>query len=937
MSRKTSFLVLLLGFYLTSSAHAATIIWVSDNKNPAGGATADQGWVDLLRAAGHTVEYRGEGGAGDADFRYWRDLTAAKVAELNEADLIIVSRDTSSGNYDDGDEPSLWNSVTAPILHQAIHIARSSRWLWLNSTSTSSTTGNMAAVLPGHPVFAGVTLDASGEVNVLESGDADVGNVTDAGNGTVIATRADTGAVWIAEWEVGVEYYAGAGQFAGGPRMWFAGGGEPDGFLNFNAEGQKLFLNAVRHMAGGSEPGRASDPNPAHEAADIQYDTDTLSWTAGEFANTHTVYFSTSFDDVNEATVDDPRGALVGQGLTDTTYESGRLEFDQTYYWRVDEVNSAPDLTVFRGATWSFTIEPFSIPITNITATASSSFGESGPEKTIDGSGLMDDLHGVSAGDMWISSSIPATLEYAFDQAYKLHELWVWNSNQIIEAFVGFGAKDVVIEHSLDGENWTVLEGVGPLAQAPGAAGYAHNTTIDFGGVTAQHVRVTVNSVQGIAPQASLSEVQFFFIPTTATRPNPETGASGVAPDVTLSWGRDGREADRHEIYLGSDPDALPLVGSVSESSFDTRALDLQLAQSYHWRVDEVNEAADPSHWPSDVWSFTTTAAIVVDDMESYQDKEFLEIWATWVDGFDDPANGALVGGDSGTPETGIVHDGRQSLPIWFDNSTAPISEATRTFAEAQDWTRSGVSTLVLYFQGDLTDLSGRLYVKINDQKVVYMLAPDAIVPPAWLVWNRWSIDLSALPGLTNVKTLSIGVEGAGVQGVLYVDDIQLVAAVASSSRVVGWFEAESADSLTAPLEIMDESTASGGKYIGTLNGVGNSNNAPPPDGIATYTLTVAGGTYKLTGRIDTEGGNSFWVRILGAQTPPDTELHASGWVRWNDPPPLDGWNWIDIFSDDDDQDATVLFTMDPGTYTLEIARREDGARLDAIALVQMD
>ncbi|MCH8193602.1 MAG: hypothetical protein IIA65_06255, partial [Planctomycetes bacterium] len=381
----------------------------------------------------------------------------------------------------------------------------------------------------------------------------------------------------------------------------------------------------------------------------------------------------------------------------------------------------------------------------------------------------------------------------------------------------------------------------------------------------------------------------------------------------------------------------LPLVGSVSESSFDTRALDLQLGQSYHWRVDEVNEAADPSHWPSDVWSFTTTAAIVVDDMESYQDKEFLEIWATWVDGFDDPTNGALVGGDSGTPETGIVHDGRQSLPIWFDNSTAPISEATRTFAEAQDWTRSGVSTLVLYFQGDLTDLSGRLYVKINDQKVVYMLAPDAIVPPAWLVWNRWSIDLSALPGLTNVKTLSIGVEGAGVQGVLYVDDIQLVAAVASSSRVVGWFEAESADSLTAPLEIMDESTASGGKYIGTLNGVGNSNNAPPPDGIATYTLTVAGGTYKLTGRIDTEGGNSFWVRILGAQTPPDTELHASGWVRWNDPPPLDGWNWIDIFSDDDDQDATVLFTMDPGTYTLEIARREDGARLDAIALVQID
>jgi len=47
--------------------------------------------------------------------------------------------------------------------------------------------------------------------------------------------------------------------------------------------------------------------------------------------------------------------------------------------------------------------------------------------------------------------------------------------------------------------------------------------------------------------------------------------------------------------------------------------------------------------------------------------------------------------------------------------------------------------------------------------------------------------------------------------------------------------------------------------------------------------------------------------------------------------------NWFDVFSDDDDQEATVLFGMDPGTYTLEIARREDGAFLDAIALVKMD
>ncbi|MCH8193505.1 MAG: hypothetical protein IIA65_05760, partial [Planctomycetes bacterium] len=231
-----------------------------------------------------------------------------------------------------------------------------------------------------------------------------------------------------------------------------------------------------------SDPAGAWRPNPADEADDIGRDAD-LSWRPGAFAATHNVYLGTSFDDVSAA---DP-AALVGDGLGTTSLDVGRLDFDQTYFWRVDEVNGAPDFGVFNGKIWSFTTEPFSIPITNITATASNSFGASGPEKTIDGSGLVDDLHGVGAADMWISGAIPATIEYAFDRAYKLHELWIWNSNQAIEAFVGFGAKDVVIEHSLDGETWTVLEGVGPLAQATGTPDYAHNNTIDFGGATAQH------------------------------------------------------------------------------------------------------------------------------------------------------------------------------------------------------------------------------------------------------------------------------------------------------------------------------------------------------------------------------------------------------------------------------------------------------------------
>ncbi|MHC4174668.1 MAG: hypothetical protein ACYTBX_16815, partial [Planctomycetota bacterium] len=202
-------------------------------------------------------------------------------------------------------------------------------------------------------------------------------------------------------------------------------------------------------------------------------------------------------------------------------------------------------------------------------------------------------------------------------------------------------------------------------------------------------------------------------------------------------------------------------------------------------------------------------------------------------------------------------------------------------------------------------------------------------------------IDLASLGlNLQNVTKLAIGIDGNGASGTLYVDDIRLYRSapeiVVSSEEI--WIEAEAADTITDPMKIYDDPAASGGKYIGTDDGIGNQSDNPPPDGIATYNLTVAGGTYKISGRINIPGGsNSFWIQIQGAAIPAETELHSSGWVRWNDAEDLGNWFWADVFSDDDDQDATVLFTMPAGTYTLEIARREDGAMLDVIVISKVD
>ncbi|MCH8218630.1 MAG: hypothetical protein IH892_17865 [Planctomycetes bacterium] len=671
----------------------------------------------------------------------------------------------------------------------------------------------------------------------------------------------------------------------------------------------------------------ASAPQPAGSETDVVRDV-MLSWAAGELADTHSVYFSASLADVDAGAA----GALISEGLAVTAADPGRLAFGETYYWRVDEVNGAPDFTVYNGEIWSFTVEPEFIPIDNVTATASSSFGISDAEKTVDGSGLVDDLHGSDAADMWISGGIPATIEYAFDRPYKLQEVWIWNSNQLIESFVGFGAKDVVIEYSADGENWTILEGVGPLAQGPGLPGYATNNIVNFGGVMAQHVRVTVNSVQGIAPQASLSEVRFYHIPVNAREPQPANGVALDGVDAALSW-RSGREAGRHEVYLDMDT-ASTLVATVEENSYLAAALELD--STYHWKIREVNDVEMPTAHASDTWSFSTPVSLSVDDMESYKDEEFFEIWATWVDGFEDPTNGSLVGADPAigdfAPETGIVHAGSQSLPIWFDNSSAPVSEATRTFDQTQDWTRSGIQTLVLYFRRGADNTGGGVYLKINDTKMVYEAA--AGLPPGW--WTQWTIDLSAVAGAASVRSLTIGVEGAGAMGVIYVDSIQLFKNAAPVFQPLSWFEAESG-AITAPLQVFtDDPTASAGEHIGTENGIGNQNGNPPADGVATYSFDVPeDGVYRLAFRVIITGGSdSFWVRIPGMVT--NTLNHASGWVRFNGIQPGDTWHWDEVHSWEPDESFQVVdFTLSAGTHTLEVAQREDGALLDVIALMK--
>lgn len=102
----------------------------------------------------------------------------------------------------------------------------------------------------------------------------------------------------------------------------------------------------------------AFDPEPANGAADITQ-TPVLKWTAGVRATQHDVYFGEDPEAVATATPATP-GIYRGRKPIDAVdYEPGSLEWDRTYYWRVDEVNDLHPESPWIGPLWSFTTADF--------------------------------------------------------------------------------------------------------------------------------------------------------------------------------------------------------------------------------------------------------------------------------------------------------------------------------------------------------------------------------------------------------------------------------------------------------------------------------------------------------------------------------------------------------------------------------------------------
>jgi len=270
----------------------------------------------------------------------------------------------------------------------------------------------------------------------------------------------------------------------------------------------------------------------------------------------------------------------------------------------------------------------------------------------------------------------------------------------------------------------------------------------------------------------------------TAYLPSPADQDADVGPAPALTW-QAGQAATKHHLFFSDNQDAVTQgaagadKGLLTETTF--AAGPLESVTTYYWRVDET--VADGSIKTGPVWSFTTH--LPIDDFESYTDDEGSRIYETWIDGLTNNT-GSLVGYMTAPfAERTIVHSGKQSMPLDYNNVKAPFySEAEQTWAKPQDWTAGGVEVLVLNIQGVGTNKAGPIYVAVKDSsgKTAVVTHPDANAYRS-TKWLTWKIPLSSFSDagvkVTAVKTLYIGVGNrdaptAGGAGKLYIDDIRV-------------------------------------------------------------------------------------------------------------------------------------------------------------------
>jgi len=641
MRKRMIYTIFTLALFLGSTTlQAQDIQWDRalywDDDYPSAWAGADTSIRDALEAAGYTV-------LDAAQLKTWMDghiadraLSVVVFCRDVVPDTVAESMNDSCTirKYLDAGGKVVWYSDW-PFYYQGSAGGTTVTW---DSAGASSVLGFNASSGPNDSMDEVVFTEAGIEWGLTTTWESQRPTaVTATENLTPLATiSSGSAAAW-------AKHYLPGDTYRGFVRLYDTGGVPPS---------VEDVMRVAEYIAT-----KAANPSPADGA--VLRDTWTnLIWAPGALATSHDVYFGENFADVEAGTGDT---FLGNQTLTDLTigfigfpYPEGLVP-GTTYYWRIDEVDSA---NTYKGDVWSFMIAPkkaFNPDPVN----GAESVDLEAELSWAPGFGAL--LHYVVFGENFddVNNAVvgtpvgqpkhrPGTLELA--------KTYYWR----VDAFEG------VATHRGDIWSFTTAGGVGGPNPANGAVDVKPTVVLKWnaGAVAASH------------------EVYF------GTSANAVRNATKSSPEYK------GPKALGDENYAPGQ---------------------LELATAYYWRIDEVNSINPNSPWAGNVWSFTTSDYFVIDDFEDYDAGEN-QIWFAWHDGlgygtpgtagyYGGNGTGAAVGDEttlSYTEET-IVHSGSQSMPVVYDNNKQGYSRYSAvelTLSDVRDWTDEGVVELSLWFRG---------------------------------------------------------------------------------------------------------------------------------------------------------------------------------------------------------------------------------------------
>ena len=133
----------------------------------------------------------------------------------------------------------------------------------------------------------------------------------------------------------------------------------------------------------------AWDPSPGNGSTVYIADATPLTWSPGDFATEHDVYFGTDKGAVNNADASDTTGIYRGrQSGTSYIPSEGIAWGGGPYYWRIDEVNT--DGTISTGPVWTFSVLDFLLVEDFESYTDDDAAGQAIWQHWIDGFGVAD-------------------------------------------------------------------------------------------------------------------------------------------------------------------------------------------------------------------------------------------------------------------------------------------------------------------------------------------------------------------------------------------------------------------------------------------------------------------------------------------------------------------------------------------------------------------